>query len=73
LTDRAKIFQFVLEAHSQNRLPLYVEVDNIENDYRSIYKMLLREGLTNEIGMSMERYRNTIWFRRLNTGDNLNP
>jgi hypothetical protein len=58
----------VKEAHSSGKLPIGTIVDNLDADYRAIYKQLLGEGLTGEIGMAKDRDDSSVWFYLVKKG-----
>lgn len=64
MTDRASIIARVINAFTNGKLPMSIKVDNVERDYDTIYERLFRLGKTDKIGMSTEKDRGLLWFRK---------
>jgi len=61
MQNRANILQKLLGDIS---FPHKEVVSNLDRDYKAIYKMLERRGINKNIGMSKDKDKSTIWFRK---------
>lgn len=61
MQNRVNIIQKLINGVN---LPHQEKVENLDRDYKSIYKFMERLGLNKDIGMSKDKDRSAIWFRR---------
>jgi hypothetical protein len=59
--ERIEAMEVILNT---NQFPICIPVKDIETDFKALYKMLFRKGMTNSITMRKDRDRSEIWFLR---------
>jgi hypothetical protein len=65
--NRQEILSYVLQS---KEFPICVKVDDdLDVEHKLLSKMLLRRNRY-DIGMSLERDKNLVWFRRRENGKN---
>lgn len=64
MTRRNYILELVQRHFKYSNSPIAIEVDDVDKDYNGISKLINKLSLNNLIGMSKDKDKSQIWFRR---------
>ena len=64
MTDRKGIVKLAIEMFLSGKLPFSVKVNDLDRDKEKISLGLLKSGFSKKIGMSTEKDKGLVWFRK---------